>query len=51
MPTTNTRAGVREAMTARRLFATRESGLRVAATADGVPYGGRVPVAGPWYLT
>jgi hypothetical protein len=43
--TANTRAGVREAMTARRFFATRESGLRVAATADGVPYGGPVSVA------
>jgi hypothetical protein len=41
-----TRDGVREAMTARRFFATRESGLRVAATADGVAYGGTVRVEG-----
>ncbi len=36
----NTRAGVFEAMTARRSFATRVSGLRVDATANGVRMGG-----------
>lgn len=36
------RHGVREALLARRVFATREAGLRMAATADGVPMGGTV---------
>ncbi|WBB55601.1 CehA/McbA family metallohydrolase [Verrucosispora sp. WMMD573] len=38
--TENTRAGVFEAMAARRSFATRVSGLRVDATANGVRMGG-----------
>lgn len=37
------RAGVREALLARRFFATRELGLRVDATAGGHPMGGTVP--------
>lgn len=37
------RRGVREALLDRRVFATREPGLRLAATADGVPMGGTVP--------
>ncbi|MGW0931659.1 CehA/McbA family metallohydrolase [Streptomyces sp. NPDC002644] len=40
--TQNTRAGVFEAMRARRFFATRVSGLRLDATADGVRMGGVV---------
>jgi hypothetical protein len=40
--TENTRAQVQEAMRARRFFATRESGLRVDATANGVRMGGDV---------
>jgi hypothetical protein len=43
--TANTRAEVREALRARRFFATRESGLRVDATANGVRMGGTLPVA------
>jgi hypothetical protein len=39
-----TRAGVREAMLARRFFATNLRGLRLDATADGVQMGGRLPV-------
>jgi hypothetical protein len=35
-----TRAGVRAGMESRRFFATREQGLRVDATANGVPMGG-----------
>ncbi|MBC9710996.1 CehA/McbA family metallohydrolase [Streptomyces sp. TRM66268-LWL] len=42
--TENTRAGVFEAMRARRSFATRVSGLRVDATANGVRMGGTLPV-------
>lgn len=43
-----TRAGVKEAMTSRRFFATRERGLRVDASANGVRMGGVVPhAAGP----
>jgi hypothetical protein len=38
--TENTRAAVFQAMAARRCFATRVSGLRVDATANGVPMGG-----------
>ncbi|WP_299537994.1 CehA/McbA family metallohydrolase [uncultured Streptomyces sp.] len=41
--TENTRAGVLEAMRARRFFATRVSGLRLDATAAGVRMGGRLP--------
>jgi hypothetical protein len=37
------RAGVREALESRRFFATRLSGLRLAATANGVPMGGSLP--------
>jgi hypothetical protein len=37
------RSGVREALLARRVFATREAGLRLAATADGMPMGGLLP--------
>jgi hypothetical protein len=37
------RRGVREALLARRVFATREAGLRLAATAGGVPMGGAIP--------
>ena len=36
------RAGVREALLARRTYATREAGLLLAATLDGVPAGGEV---------
>ncbi|MEV4509720.1 CehA/McbA family metallohydrolase [Dactylosporangium sp. NPDC049525] len=43
--TQNTRAGVLEAMRARRFFATRVSGLRVDATADDVRMGGVLPLA------
>ncbi len=39
----NTRNGVLEAMRARRFFATRVSGLRLDATADGVRMGGSLP--------
>ncbi|MEX2537838.1 MAG: hypothetical protein WD646_04225 [Actinomycetota bacterium] len=38
-----TRGGVREAMQARRVFATREAGLRLDATANGVQMGMQVP--------
>ncbi|QSB16561.1 CehA/McbA family metallohydrolase [Natronosporangium hydrolyticum] len=41
----NTRAAVYEAMRARRFFATRVSGLRVDATANGVRMGGSLPIA------
>jgi hypothetical protein len=41
----NTRQGVLEAMRARRFFATRLSGLRLDATANGVRMGGVLPVA------
>ncbi|HEX6684392.1 MAG TPA: CehA/McbA family metallohydrolase [Candidatus Limnocylindrales bacterium] len=41
----NTRAAVFEAMAARRSFATRVSGLRVDATANGVRMGSTVPMA------
>jgi hypothetical protein len=34
------RRGVRDALLARHVFATRETGLRLAATADGAPMGG-----------
>lgn len=37
------RAGVREALSARRFFATNLRGLRLDATAKGVPMGGQVP--------
>ena len=40
--TENTRAQVQAAMRARRFFATRESGLRVDATANGVRMGGEL---------
>ncbi|MFE6364693.1 CehA/McbA family metallohydrolase [Streptomyces sp. NPDC057806] len=43
--TENTRAGVLAAMRARRFFATRVSGLRLDATANGVRMGGDVPLA------
>jgi hypothetical protein len=43
--TENTRAGVLAAMRARRFFATRVSGLRLDATADGVRMGGGLPIA------
>ncbi|MFB7286016.1 CehA/McbA family metallohydrolase [Actinacidiphila glaucinigra] len=43
--TENTRAGVLEAMRARRFFATRFSGLRLDATAGGVQMGGVLPLA------
>jgi hypothetical protein len=48
-----TRAGVRAAMLRRRMFATRERGLRIDATLDGVPMGGRVarPERGPAAIT
>jgi hypothetical protein len=39
---TLTRRGVREGLLARRVFATREAGLRLAATAGGAPMGGTV---------
>jgi hypothetical protein len=41
----NTRAAVFEAMQARRFFATRVSGLRLDATANGVQMGGSLPIA------
>lgn len=37
------RRGVREALMQRRVFGTREAGLRLAATAAGVPMGGFIP--------
>lgn len=37
------RRGVRDALLARRVFGTREAGLRLAATADRVPMGGPLP--------
>ncbi|WP_312034342.1 CehA/McbA family metallohydrolase [Actinoplanes sp. TBRC 11911] len=40
----NTRAGVEEAMRARRFFATRISGLRIDALAGGVRMGGSLPI-------
>lgn len=40
---TLTRRGVRDALLSRRVFATREAGLALAATADGVPMGQPVP--------
>ncbi|MGK5680611.1 CehA/McbA family metallohydrolase [Actinoplanes sp. URMC 104] len=43
--TENTRAGVLAAMRKRRFFASRVSGLRLDATADGVRMGGRLPIA------
>ena len=43
--TENTREGVLEAMRARRSFATRVSGLRLDATADGVRMGGELPIS------
>ncbi|MDR7274045.1 CehA/McbA family metallohydrolase [Catenuloplanes atrovinosus] len=43
--TENTRAEVRSAMRARRFFATRESGLRVDVTANGVRMGGTLPIS------
>jgi hypothetical protein len=43
--TENTRNGVLAAMRARRFFATRVSGLRLDATADGVRMGGSLPKA------
>jgi hypothetical protein len=42
--TENTRQGVFEAMRARRFFATRVSGLRLDATANGVRMGGTLPI-------
>jgi hypothetical protein len=42
----HSRAGVREALLARRSFATREVGLRLDATLDGVRMGGPLPAAG-----
>jgi hypothetical protein len=42
--TENTRAAVLEALRARRFFATRVSGLRLDATADGVRMGGTLPI-------
>jgi hypothetical protein len=41
----NTRGGVLDAMRARRFFATRVSGLRLDATANGVRMGGALPLA------
>jgi hypothetical protein len=42
------REGIREALLARRTFATREAGLRLDATLDGVPIGGgRLPAPAP----
>lgn len=38
-----TRSGVKEAMKARRFFATRERGLRIDAAANGVPMGSGLP--------
>ncbi|GID33201.1 CehA/McbA family metallohydrolase [Paractinoplanes brasiliensis] len=43
--TENSRAGVLSALKARRFFASRVSGLRLDATADGVRMGRRLPVA------
>ncbi|QXE35638.1 CehA/McbA family metallohydrolase [Streptomyces sp. GMY02] len=43
--TENTRAGVLEALRARRFFASRFSGLRLDATANGVRMGGDLPLA------
>jgi hypothetical protein len=43
--TENTRAGVLEALRARRFFATRYSGLRLDAVANGVQMGGTLPIA------
>lgn len=43
--TENTRAGVFEAMRARRFFAARVSGLRLDATANGIQMGGTLPLA------
>lgn len=37
------RRGVREALLARRVFGTREAGMRLAATANDVPMGGMLP--------
>jgi hypothetical protein len=37
------RRGVRGALLDRRVFGTREAGLRLAATANGVPMGGTIP--------
>ena len=42
----NTRAGVREAMLARRFYATNQKGLRLDATLDGVRMGQTLPGAG-----
>ena len=42
----HSRAGVREALLARRSFATREVGLRLDATMDGVRMGGPLPRGG-----
>lgn len=44
--TERSRSGVREALLARRMFATRERGLRADAVADGVPMGGRLVPGG-----
>lgn len=44
--TENTRQAVYQAMTERRFFATRVSGLRLDATADGTPMGGSIRRAG-----
>lgn len=43
----HSRAGVREALRARRCFATREPALVLDATLDGLPMGGAVPRRGP----
>jgi hypothetical protein len=43
--TENTRGGVLEALRARRFFATRVSGLRLDAVANGVQMGGVLPIA------
>lgn len=43
----HTRAGVREAMLARRFFATNQKGLRLDATLNGVRMGGTVSGVGP----
>lgn len=43
--TENSRAGVLSALKARRFFASRVSGLRLDATADGVRMGRRLPIA------
>lgn len=42
----HSRGGVRQALLARRTYATREVGLRLDATLDGVPMGGEVPAGG-----